>query len=100
MVFDFFQVVSEDFPIDNSKRTLKLVMGYVAVAFALTAQFYPKPWPETWALAVVCVIVYTTLSSTMQLLIWFGDLAVLPILDESFAPSHSKGNALTASIAN
>jgi hypothetical protein len=68
------QVVEQDYPIDKTLMNLKLLLGYVAVAFALLAQFYPKPWPETWALTAACVAMYAILSSTQQLMLWYYDM--------------------------
>eukprot|EP00298_Acanthocystis_sp_HF-20_P000373 c10486_g1_i1.p1 GENE.c10486_g1_i1~~c10486_g1_i1.p1 ORF type:complete len:219 (+),score=64.54 c10486_g1_i1:28-657(+) len=62
------------YPLDKSLMNLKLVLGYVAVGFGLLAQFYPKPWPETWHLTLFCVIMYAILSSTMQLMVWYYDM--------------------------
>eukprot|EP00299_Pterocystis_sp_00344_P009175 c3765_g1_i1.p1 GENE.c3765_g1_i1~~c3765_g1_i1.p1 ORF type:complete len:190 (+),score=16.14 c3765_g1_i1:39-572(+) len=69
------KTLEEDkFPIDKSMMNLKLFLGFTAIAFALVAQFYPRPWPETWVLTAVCVAGYSTFSSTMQWMLWFHDM--------------------------
>eukprot|EP00301_Raphidiophrys_heterophryoidea_P021302 c5775_g1_i2.p1 GENE.c5775_g1_i2~~c5775_g1_i2.p1 ORF type:complete len:198 (+),score=47.57 c5775_g1_i2:45-596(+) len=68
------KIVEEDYDVDKSLMNLKLVMGYIAIAFALLAQFYPMKWPDSWWLTAVCVFVYTSLSSIMQLMIWYYNM--------------------------
>lgn len=56
---------------DDSLGTYKLILGLVSVALALTAQFYPAPFPENWWVLVVCCTSYFVCSVALQYLASF-----------------------------
>jgi len=61
---------------DHRLSNLKLLLGALACAFALVAQFWPNPFaplpfPESRPLLLVCCVLYFFLSFTLQLITSF-----------------------------
>lgn len=50
---------------DTMVSNVKIVLGVLTIAVALLAQFYPSKYPDNWLLLLVCVIVYSLLSTLL-----------------------------------
>ena len=59
----------ENYFYDNIKLTLMLV----ACAFAMVAQFYPMPFPESRPLLGVCCLAYFLASTIIQLIVSYAE---------------------------
>eukprot|EP00697_Spironema_sp_BW2_P004558 gnl/Spiro4/16186_TR8702_c0_g1_i1.p1 gnl/Spiro4/16186_TR8702_c0_g1~~gnl/Spiro4/16186_TR8702_c0_g1_i1.p1 ORF type:complete len:204 (+),score=62.76 gnl/Spiro4/16186_TR8702_c0_g1_i1:49-612(+) len=63
--------IEEDFTYPN----IKLAVGILAIGIALTAQFWPTPFPQIRPFLAVCVASYAVLTMVMNVLIYFeGDV--------------------------
>lgn len=52
---------------ENTKiSNWKLLLGVISIALAITAQFYPAPFPENYNILVVCCSAYFVCSSILQ----------------------------------
>ena len=63
----------------------------VACLFAMVAQFYPMPFPDSRPLLGVCCAAYFTASSILQLIVTYIEkdciMTTAPVLTESGAPT-------------
>jgi len=51
---------------DTDLSNVKLVLGIFSVALALTAQFYPAPFPENYHILLICCPLYFVFSTILQ----------------------------------
>lgn len=51
---------------DATLATWVLVISFVSVVLALTAQFYPAPFPQNWHVLAICCPSYFVLSGILQ----------------------------------
>lgn len=56
-----------------SWENLKLFLMFLSCVFAMVAQFYPMPFPQSRPLLGICCAAYFVLSSVLQLMITFID---------------------------
>jgi len=56
---------------DTSISNLKLVLGTISVSLALTAQFYPAPFPQNYYVLLICCPIYFVFSSILQYMTTF-----------------------------
>lgn len=61
--------VTADYRLDN----IKLLVMFVSCLFAMTAQFYPMPFPQSRPLLGVCCFGYAALSAVLQYIVTFID---------------------------
>jgi len=48
-------------------------LGFISVALALTAQFYPAPFPDNYYILIVCCSTYFVCSSILQYIATFKE---------------------------
>lgn len=51
----------------------KILLMTLSCVFALVAQFYPLPFPESRSLLAVCCIMYFLISAVLQYIVMFVD---------------------------
>eukprot|EP01119_Soliformovum_irregulare_P003196 TRINITY_DN13533_c0_g1_i1.p1 TRINITY_DN13533_c0_g1~~TRINITY_DN13533_c0_g1_i1.p1 ORF type:complete len:198 (-),score=55.61 TRINITY_DN13533_c0_g1_i1:4-564(-) len=51
---------------ETSLSNIKLILGFISVSLALTAQFYPAPFPENYYVLLICCPIYFVLSGILQ----------------------------------
>lgn len=61
------------YSIDYSWDNKKLFLMFISCVFALIAQFYPMPFPQSRLLLAVCCGAYFILSSILQFIVTFVD---------------------------
>lgn len=61
------------YSIDYSWDNKKLFLMFISCVFALVAQFYPMPFPQSRVLLAVCCGAYFILSSVLQFIVTFVD---------------------------
>jgi signal peptidase complex subunit 2 len=65
------------FVANYSAENLKLFLMFLSCIFALTAQFYPLPFPESRPILGVCVSAYFIISGILQFIVSFIDLDLI-----------------------
>eukprot|EP01006_Ploeotia_vitrea_P005554 TRINITY_DN118039_c0_g1_i1.p1 TRINITY_DN118039_c0_g1~~TRINITY_DN118039_c0_g1_i1.p1 ORF type:complete len:207 (+),score=24.04 TRINITY_DN118039_c0_g1_i1:56-676(+) len=65
------------YEIDKVLNIFKIVIGAIAVGFALLSQFYPLPFPKNRWLICVCAVTYFVLSGVLQLIASFVEKEVI-----------------------
>ena len=65
--------VKANYSIDN----IKLLIMFVSCLFAMTAQFYPMPFPQSRPLLGFCCFSYALLSAVLQYIVTFIDKVIL-----------------------
>lgn len=63
--------------INYSWENMKLLLMFIACIFAMTAQFYPLPFPESRPLLAICCGAYFLISSILQLITSFIDKDII-----------------------
>jgi hypothetical protein len=61
--------IQPNYSIDN----IKLLVMFVSCLFAVTAQFYPMPFPQSRPLLGICCFSYALLSGILQYIVTFVD---------------------------
>lgn len=56
-----------------SWENIKLLMMFVACVFAMVAQFFPMPFPDSRPLLAVCCAAYFIISTILQYIVTFVD---------------------------
>lgn len=64
-------VFDKDYKEDYRWDNIKLVLMVVACLFAMVAQFYPMPFPESRPLLGICCAAYFVASSVLQLIVTY-----------------------------
>ena len=62
-----------DYPVEFFMENVKLGLSALSIAFAMVAQFYPMPFPESRPLLAVCCFAYFAFSGILQLIMTFVD---------------------------
>eukprot|EP00968_Pinguiococcus_pyrenoidosus_P023408 scaffold3753_cov257-Pinguiococcus_pyrenoidosus.AAC.3 len=62
-----------DYVEDHWSDNTKLAVMFIACTFAMVAQFYPMPFPESRPLLAVCCAGYFLFSSILQFIVTFYD---------------------------
>jgi signal peptidase complex subunit 2 len=60
-------------------ENLKIFLMFLSCAFAMTAQFYPIPFPKSRPLLGLCCAAYFILSSVLQFIVTFIDKETIMI---------------------
>eukprot|EP00698_Gefionella_okellyi_P005508 TRINITY_DN15031_c0_g1_i1.p1 TRINITY_DN15031_c0_g1~~TRINITY_DN15031_c0_g1_i1.p1 ORF type:complete len:207 (-),score=35.62 TRINITY_DN15031_c0_g1_i1:18-599(-) len=76
---------------DNTLGNWRIWLGVIASAFALFAQFFPKPFPANWNILAVCVVGYCCCQAGLQLLVSYFQQATI------FELTQADGTKLTVS---
>mmetsp|Transcript_15892 Transcript_15892/g.14377 ORF Transcript_15892/g.14377 Transcript_15892/m.14377 type:complete len:198 (+) Transcript_15892:48-641(+) len=66
-------IVKYGYEANYSSENLKILLMLLSCIFAMTAQFYPIPFPQSRPLLGVCCAAYFILSSILQFIITFID---------------------------
>lgn len=66
-------ITKAGFEANMSWDNMKLFLMFLACVFALTAQFYPMPFPASRPLLAVCCALYFILSGVLQFIVTFVD---------------------------
>ena len=73
---------------DLTFNNLKLLFGFACCAFALIAQFYPKPFPDNKTVLIICCSSYIVVSAIMQIVATFFESDII-LRTKSFGKSKS-----------
>lgn len=63
-----------EYPVDYGPENIKMILMFVSCLFAMIAQFYPIPFPESRPLLGVCCAGYFILSGVLQFIITVIDV--------------------------
>ncbi|KAJ1436850.1 microsomal signal peptidase 25 kDa subunit-domain-containing protein [Ochromonadaceae sp. CCMP2298] len=66
-------IAAAGFEANYNWENLKLVLMVLSCVFAMVAQFYPIPFPESRPLLAVCCAAYFIISSVLQVFVTFVD---------------------------
>jgi hypothetical protein len=66
-------VVDAGYQADYTWDNFKLFLMFLSCVFAMVAQFYPMPFPDSRILLAVCCAFYFILSSVLQFIVVFID---------------------------
>jgi hypothetical protein len=61
------------FDINYHWENMKLLMMFISCVFAMIAQFYPIPFPESRPLLAICCAMYFIISTVLQGIVTFVD---------------------------
>jgi signal peptidase complex subunit 2 len=87
-------VLEMDYVEDHYWDNIKLGLMVVACLFAMVAQFYPMPFPESRPLLGVCCVAYFTASTILQMIVTYIEkdciMTTLPIPSSSSSSDKDK----------
>mmetsp|Transcript_13070 Transcript_13070/g.19293 ORF Transcript_13070/g.19293 Transcript_13070/m.19293 type:complete len:184 (-) Transcript_13070:154-705(-) len=63
------EAIGEQLEENHFLGNIKLLLMFIACAFACVAQFYPTPFPESRPILMVCCVAYFVLSGALQFII-------------------------------
>ncbi|CAB1108716.1 unnamed protein product [Ectocarpus sp. CCAP 1310/34] len=76
---------------DHTLNNAKLAVMALACVFAVTAQFWPQPFPESRALLAVCCFSYFTCSFGLHLIVTYWEKDLILATKRSSSRSLGKG---------
>ena len=83
------------YDIDYKNDNIKMLLMFIASCFALTAQFYPLPFPKNRILIGICVGIYFFISGILQFIITFIDknhIIKTAYMNKSYVHGNVHGN--------
>lgn len=66
-------IVDAGYEANYSWDNFKLFLMFISCVFAMTAQFYPLPFPDSRLLLAVCCGLYFVISTVLQFIVVFVD---------------------------
>lgn len=70
-------IVADDFEANYGWDNFKLFLMFLSCVFAMVAQFYPQPFPDSRLLLAICCAMYFIISTALQCIVVFVDKDII-----------------------